>query len=153
MKCPACGFETSDEQGWCDFCKEPFRKRASGAGESPQEAAPSPSGTARAELPLRGKVKVPAEVMRKLMEAKTSEERKPVDPGIPAEFSGLDAGERMPEVSSNVRKLAWAVLFVIVFWMIAGTVYMFMKGSAIRTGKAPVSRNGPVPGPAEPNIP
>ncbi|MBI4346381.1 MAG: hypothetical protein HY553_05975 [Elusimicrobia bacterium] len=26
MKCPACGFENPDEAGWCDFCKEPFRR-------------------------------------------------------------------------------------------------------------------------------
>ena len=38
MKCPACGFDSPDEAGWCDFCKEPFRKRA--PAPTPASGAP-----------------------------------------------------------------------------------------------------------------
>lgn len=27
VRCPKCSFESADDAAWCDFCKEPFRKK------------------------------------------------------------------------------------------------------------------------------
>ena len=37
MKCPACGFESPEGALWCDFCKEPFKKKAAPAPSPDQE--------------------------------------------------------------------------------------------------------------------
>jgi hypothetical protein len=31
VKCPACGFESPDSAEWCDFCKEPLKKKKGAA--------------------------------------------------------------------------------------------------------------------------
>ena len=35
LRCPACGFESSAEAKWCDFCKEPFQKKQPKRKEDP----------------------------------------------------------------------------------------------------------------------
>ena len=41
VKCPACGMDSPDGAAWCDFCKEPFQKKASAkpAASTPETAA------------------------------------------------------------------------------------------------------------------
>ncbi|MBI4424452.1 MAG: hypothetical protein HY554_12020 [Elusimicrobia bacterium] len=44
MKCPACGFDSPDDAGWCEFCKEPFRKKGPARPPAaPPAAGPKPS--------------------------------------------------------------------------------------------------------------
>lgn len=109
MKCPACGMETPEAQGFCDFCKEPFRKKA-----------PPP------EPRKEEKVAVPPEVMAKLLALKA-----PSGPGapseLPAEFASLDAGERIPELPAGARKAAWAFLGAVVLVSAVGVSYLVLK--------------------------
>jgi hypothetical protein len=39
-KCPACAFDSPEGAAWCDFCKEPFLKKAKPA-PAPAKAEPS----------------------------------------------------------------------------------------------------------------
>ena len=121
MKCPACKMETPEELGYCDFCKEPFRRKA-------PEPAPKVQET----------VAVPLEVMAKLLEAKNQSAAEAAGP-IPPEFAALDAGERIPEFPPHVRKLAWAFLALVVFAGSLALVYTFARAR-------PVPSRAPVPG-------
>lgn len=109
MKCPACKMETPEEPGYCDFCKEPFRRKP---------AAPEPK-------PVE-KVEVPAAVMAKVLEAKKQASVEDVGP-IPPEFAALDAGERIPQLPPHVRQLAWAFLALVVFAGSLTLVYMLAR--------------------------
>lgn len=110
MKCPACKMETPEEIGYCDFCKEPFRRKP-----------PPPEPEPEAE-----KVALAPEVMAKVLEAKrASAASASGEPGgIPPEFAGLDAGERIPEIPPQARKLAWAFLAIVVLWTAVGIIYL-----------------------------
>lgn len=108
MKCPACKMETPSELGYCDFCKEPFRRKA---------PEPKPAE----------KVEVPAAVMAKVLEAKLAGAADGGSGGIPPEFASLDAGERIPELPPIARKLAWAFLALIVFWTGVGLIIMMNR--------------------------
>lgn len=103
--------ETPEEQGFCDFCKEPFRKKA----PPPKPVQPAP-------------IKVPPEVFQKLLEAKN------VDKGdgikrqdIPPEFTGLDSGGNIEGLPPYARKAAWAFLGLILLWSVVGTIYFAMR--------------------------
>lgn len=109
MKCPACGMETPEAQGFCDFCKEPFRKKA-----------PPP------EPRREEKVAVPPEVMAKLLALKTPSEPGAPSP-LPAEFAGLDSGERVPELPPGARKAAWAFLGVVLLVGAVGVSYLLLR--------------------------
>lgn len=117
MKCPACAMETPEERGYCDFCKEPFRRKP-----------PPPQPRPRAA--------VPPEVMAKLLEAKRAPEaQEPAPPsGIPAEFAHLDAGERIPELPAAARKLAWFFLAAIVLAGGLGLSYFAGRAGPRRAG-------------------
>ena len=131
MKCPACKMETPEELGYCDFCKEPFRRKA-------PEPAPK----------VRDTVAVPPEVMAKLLEAKNQASVEAAGP-IPPEFAALDAGERIPEFPPHVRKLAWAFLALVMFAGSLGLVYVLGRA---QKGQAQVPP--PVgPGPSTPPAP
>ncbi|MCX5788147.1 MAG: hypothetical protein NTX64_06515 [Elusimicrobia bacterium] len=82
MKCPACGFDSPEGAEWCDFCKEPFRKKkAPKPPPAPLPPAPAPA------------------------------EAKPADSGsVPSEFTGFETGERIPIVPGWVRIAAWGFL-------------------------------------------
>lgn len=129
MKCPACKMETPEELGYCDFCKEPFRRK------------PPPPEPKSVE-----KVEVPAAVMAKILEAKRlAPGPQPAEPGgIPPEFAALDAGERIPELPPVARKLAWAFLAIIVVWAGVGLL-LVMK----RARQAPLPK--PVMAPPPPS--
>lgn len=131
MKCPACKMETPEEPGYCDFCKEPFRRKA-------PEPEPKPRET----------VAVPAEVMAKVLEAKKQAAVESAGP-IPPEFAALDPGERIPQVPSQVRQLAWAFLALVLLAGSLGLVYVLgraQKGQALVP--TPVG-----PGPSAPPAP
>lgn len=138
MKCPACKMETPEELGYCDFCKEPFRRKA-------PEPEPKPKET----------VAVPPEVMAKVLEAKTQPSAQAAGP-IPPEFAALDAGERIPEIPPHVRKLAWAFLALVVFAGCLGLVYMLARARQVPVrvpvpvGPGPSSQPMPDPQPSEP---
>ena len=40
LKCPSCGFDSPEGAKWCDFCKEPFRRKE--APPPAPAAAPAP---------------------------------------------------------------------------------------------------------------
>ena len=46
MKCPACGFDSPEGAQWCDFCKEPFFKKA----PKPTPARPTSGGVIPSEF-------------------------------------------------------------------------------------------------------
>jgi hypothetical protein len=110
MKCPACKMETAPELGYCDFCKEPFRRK------DPPPKAPE-------------KVAVPPDLMAKLLEAKRAAPEPPAGPGpdLPPEFAQLAAAERMPAVPPMVRYLAWAFLAGILTLSAVGFVYVMTR--------------------------
>ena len=119
MKCPACGFDTPVEQGYCDFCKEPFPK------EKPK--AKTASGTE--------KVDISPNVFTKLTKDKEevhSGKKPKKDLGdIAKDFAHLDAGGKVEEVSPLVRKLAWAFLAILVIWMSIGMIWMIGRANRI----------------------
>lgn len=122
MKCPACAMETPEEQGFCDFCKEPFRRKA------------PPSEPVKPE-----KVPVPPEVMAKLLAMKSpAGSADPAEPDLMAEFARLDAGDRIPEVSPAVRKLAWGFLAAVLLAAALGTAYLMTRPRRIPPPGAPV---------------
>ncbi|MBI3299195.1 MAG: hypothetical protein HYZ75_13585 [Elusimicrobia bacterium] len=129
VKCPACGMESPEELGYCDFCKEPFRKKK-------PEPAPPPS--------KQPAVPVPPEVFAKLMQAKAAAEPKAAgeEAGIPAEFAHLDAGERIEGIPPGLRAAAWAFLaFVMLAGLgLAGT--LISKGKRAKPAPPPVSEEG-----------
>lgn len=112
MKCPACGMETPEEPGYCDFCKEPFRRK------------PPPPGPKAPE-----KVSLPPEVMAKLLDAKRVPPPAPVGtgPDLPPEFVQLAAAERMPVVPPWARYLAWAFMAGILTLSAVGFVYVLTR--------------------------
>ena len=109
MKCPACGFETPDEQAWCDFCKEPFRKKAP---EAQAPAAATPAAPAPPSL-LAQTPPISRELLQKLQHQKMAVSGQTL-PNVPAEFALLDAGERIPQVPSIYKKVAWLILALII---------------------------------------
>lgn len=142
VKCPACGFETPEEQGHCDFCKEPFRKKP--------VPAPRPKP--------QPKVVVPPEVYAKLAEARGAAARGPAPAaGIPAEFAHLDPGERIVPPSHLIRTVAWGFLGFIV---LAGAAALFWAVGRTATMKRPprgrpaqAAQPAPAPAPADPEAP
>ncbi len=132
MKCPACGFETPEAHGYCDFCKEPFRKK-------PEPAkAPKP----------QPKVEVPPAVMAKLLEV-SAETGKHAGPpaAIPLEFAHLDAGEKIAGPSALLRAAAWMFLSGVLAAGTAAGLYAVHKRKAMRRRRAPPSlESRPAPG-------
>jgi len=136
VKCPACGFETPDEQAWCDFCKEPLRKRRPAAAP----AAAAPQGES---VPPAKTVPVPDEVWKKLMSVRA--EGTPASApsgGIPAEFAGLDTGGALPAVPPAVRKGAWVFLGICVLWIFFAIFWMIRHSDRIASN---VSTTTPLP--------
>ena len=128
MNCPACKMETPEELGYCDFCKEPFRKKA-----------PPPEPKPQSET-----VAVPPEVMAKVMAAaRAPEKAAPVETagGIPPEFAELDRGEKIPEIPPVARQLAYAFLAVIVLWTLVGIGYVLTRHKRPKLPSPP-----PIPG-------
>jgi len=109
MNCPACKMETPEELGYCDFCKEPFRRKPAPAEQRPKE-----------------EVAVPPQVMAKLLAAKRTAEAAPAGPvgTIPPEFAALDDGGRIPEVPASARKLAWIFLASVLLLGAVALTYM-----------------------------
>ncbi|TBR19450.1 hypothetical protein EPO15_14260 [bacterium] len=120
MICPACKMESPEELGYCDFCKEPFRRK------------PPPP-----EPKVQPKVAVPPEVLAKLLEAKRAPAPAEAAAGIPPEFLALDAGERIPELSPAARKLAWAFLAAVVFLGGVVGVYILTRPRRVRMPPLP----------------
>lgn len=130
MKCPACGMETSDAQEWCDFCKEPFRrkKKSEAAKAAEQPKAQPPQESPKPAVKDNKGVLTP-ELLAKLQAQRTQSQV--VDPTrgeIPAEFLHLDTGERIPVVSPAVRKLAWGFLTIVFIWVIVFTAIILSRG-------------------------
>ena len=103
MKCPACGFDSPDDAGWCDLCKEPFRRKAA-APPPPVPLPPVPVAAAPAPPAPR--------------------------PGgasdVPVEFEGFDPGERIPVIPRWVKYCAWA--FLAMWALVALVVFGFVLG-------------------------
>jgi len=139
MKCTACGFDTPEEQGYCDFCKEPFRK--------PEQPALPPARKLEdldqpAAKPAE-KVPLTPEMLAKLMQAGISPKTPAPasgEPLIPPEFAHLDSGEKLPQIPPAARKLAWVFLGICVLWILAGTAWLLMNSERIAAGAAKKSR-------------
>ena len=137
MKCPACGFETPEEQGHCDFCKEPFRRKA----EPPRNAKAQP------------KVDIPPAVMAKLMEVRVEGKKSAGPPAvIPPEFAHLDAGERLPGASALLRFAAWTFLATVILIGVAASLVAVQRRKAAaskpaRRDSAPLRAVPPAPSP------
>ncbi|MFH1724694.1 MAG: hypothetical protein ABII00_08735 [Elusimicrobiota bacterium] len=131
MKCPACGFETPDAQGWCDFCKEPFRKKAAErAGDRTpaiREAPDVRDAEAVIAVPdpveLKKTVPVPQHVLE-MLKRQRAEATIPEKVEIPPEFADLDPGGRVPQAPPLARKLAWVFLGICVLWIFVATIWM-----------------------------
>ncbi len=135
--------ETSDAQDWCDFCKEPFRKKseAAKAAEQPSskpaqeslkpstEAQKPPAKESPKPSDKDSEVAITPELLAKLQLHQTrSESVDPTRGEIPSEFLHLDAGERIPTVSPAVRKTAWVFLTIVFIWIIVFTAIILSKG-------------------------
>ncbi len=62
VQCPACGFESPEGSGWCDFCKEPFNRKRAQA--STPLAPPAPPPVQAPRPPERNSI--PPEVLERL---------------------------------------------------------------------------------------
>ena len=119
-KCPACGFESPADAAFCDFCKEPFRTKASAdlralAPPVPppsQKIPPLPSPEVKYHISpsaapggrrLRGPDVLPREVQAKL----------------DAAFAAGDVENKVPTLPRWFRCLAWAFLGV---WFVTGMI-------------------------------
>jgi hypothetical protein len=122
MKCPACGFDTPDTQSWCDFCKEPFRKKA--------DSAPAPRPD------IKAKVDIPPAVLAKLLKAKDEVfEKKDAGP-IPSEFLHLDTGGKIGGAPPYAKKMAWVFVAIIFVWTGIGLIWLMGKTRRIKEGRA-----------------
>lgn len=124
--------ESPEELGYCDFCKEPFRKKKA-EGQAP---APAPA------------VPVPSEVLAKVFPVKAIKPPSPPTeaPGIPPEFAHLDAGERIATPSAIVRYAAWGFLAIILLFGAVGMTWVLVKKRPVRPRHEKISR----PAPAQP---
>lgn len=156
MKCPACGFETPDEQAWCDFCKEPLRKRKPAAPEAKTAAPQPPEGAAleaktAAPVPAAKSVPVPEEVWQRLMSVRAQDSPASVPgEGIPPEFAGLDTGGSLPPVPPIIRKGAWVFLGICVVWIFVAIFWMLRNSDRIASNVstvAPLPTAAPAPAP------
>lgn len=141
MKCPACRMETAEELGYCDFCKEPFRRK---------DPPPKPPDA----------VAVPPELMAKLLEAKRDPPPSPAGPvpELPPEFAQLASAERMPAVPPWARTLAWAFLAAVLALSAVGSLYVMTRprptpprGGADRVPPALPAQPPPAPPPGDPD--
>jgi len=135
MICAACGFETPQEQGYCDFCKEPFKKRPASEPVKPPPAAAPPRG----EHPAP-EVKLTPEILGKLLGAKDAAAGDARAGEIPPEFAHLDTGGQVPEIPPAARKLAWVFLGILMFWILLGTVWMLMNADTIAANASQKTR-------------
>ena len=103
-KCPACGFESPADAAFCDFCKEPFRrKEAPTARPSPQvKYHISPTATPGGRR-LRDSDDLPKEAQARL----------------DAAFASGDVENKVPTLPHWFRYLAWAFLGV---WFVTGMI-------------------------------
>lgn len=124
VKCPACGFDSPDEAKWCDFCKEPFRKKTTDAAPAEEPAPPAP-----AAQPKRPSLKYYQPVPAKQPPAASPAPA----PSVPA--IELKDDEKVPAVPPWFRYAAWAFLGV---WVVAG---MILAG--IFYGRYKVSQEAP----------
>ena len=100
IKCPACGFDSPEGAEWCDFCKEPFRKKV--RRPPPQPPAPVPQAAVPPEARLEG------------------------NGSLPPDFAGFDSGERIPVPPRWVRAAAWG--FLALWALLALLVFGFYLG-------------------------
>ncbi len=97
VKCPACGFDSPDGASWCDFCKEPFRKKKTAA----PQARPERKSISLEELPKEALERLPLELL-----------------------PGQD-GEKVPSAPPWFRTAAWVVLLsiLLVVLTMAGMIW------------------------------
>ncbi len=108
VKCGACGFESADDARWCDFCKEPFRKKASASAAPAVAAAPPPQPAPR---PLSATSRI-----------EPSDDAKPVDPKVlqlVKQLSATGDGLTLPKTPGYMKYLAWAFL---ASWLLTGCI-------------------------------
>ncbi|MFA6029333.1 MAG: hypothetical protein WC969_05740 [Elusimicrobiota bacterium] len=152
MKCPACGFETPDAQGWCDFCKEPFRRTQKDAPASaePAHAAP-PAPVVPAPAPAKSPAIVPsapAAVPASPAGSASTEPAPKLTPEQAFELLRLDPGERIPPVSPALRYAAYGFLLVCLLWAAAMTMILMNRAQRMQTAPPPAEASAEVPVPA-----
>lgn len=97
VRCPKCSFESADDAAWCDFCKEPFRKKGA-------SAAPAPAAPAAPPVPA-----APAA---------------PIDPDV---LLKMGDGEKLPTLPPWARTAAWAFLGAVFVLGMAVTGALFAR--------------------------
>lgn len=109
VKCPSCGFDSPDGAQWCDFCKEPFKKKerppATGA-TSPAAAPPSTPAAPKTQTPSSSPKNIeelPQEVRAKIQTL----------------LAAPDDREKVPAIPNWFRALAWLFMAV---WLVSGII-------------------------------
>lgn len=147
MKCPSCGFETPDAQGWCDFCKEPFRRAQKKDAPAPAETAPAsaaPAPAAPAPVPAKPSI-APVSETKPAPEgaakpAASAEGAAPkLTPEQAFELLRLDPGERIPAVSPALRYGAYGFLLVCLLWAAAMTMVLMNRAQRMQTSPPPAA--------------
>src|SRR5262245_21735922 len=99
VKCPACGFDSPDAAQWCDFCKEPFAKKAAKQAAPAPSPAPPPASLAPAPPPVRDGRSAPAGKRSMNFDDLPEEIRKRLPPDL---LTAHDE-ESVPAVSNSYR--------------------------------------------------
>ena len=114
-KCPACKFDSPEGAAWCDFCKEPFQKKAKPHPEAPP--APRPEAAPPANLGELKKL-TPEELFKRL----------------PAELSkDAAADQAIPRLPPWFRPLAYCILALLAVMMASLIMITVMKAGHVRT--------------------
>jgi hypothetical protein len=131
--------DNAPDAQWCDFCKEPFRKKTD--VPKAQEASPVTTPQQGSTASNEPEKELSPELMRKLAAQKDRINENPGAGGIPQEFSQLDHGEKMPSLSPAIRQFAWAFLFICVFWAVVGGIWLSKNADKMKkSGKSPKVR-------------
>ncbi len=137
MKCPECSCDTGEDNGYCDMCGAPFGKKQQAEAQAAEEIRQAKKAAERVEkrpVKTEGKVPISPEVMAKVLAAggKKAEKKGPVE--IPPEFIGLDTGGKVNPFPETGRKLAWALLAIVMIWIFVAIVWMFANQDKIAAG-------------------
>lgn len=140
VKCPSCGFDSPESAQWCDFCKEPFRRKEAKLPESP----PLPAAPPGPKLTYRVPPTVAAQERAKSSPAADKPPAMPDD--LPPEAHqrltaalSVEEAEKVPAAPKWVRWAAWAFLGI---WFIAG---MILTGVMLGRQKLQQQTQAPAP--------
>ncbi len=144
VKCPSCGFESPAEAAWCDFCKEPFRKKEK--TPSPpvalpaQPVAPAPITAPAPPKGPRVRYRLPESISLQGPRLKNPEELpKEAKAKLEAALAMGDGEARIPAFPGWFRALAWLFLGV---WFLTGMILggIFLARTSSRDEAPPAAQ-------------